>query len=139
MNSAMHVVSSSVVRRAEPAETTPPPAPVSGVTTRPSGFHRSRRTLVTASAAMEAVIAALARLAPTDVTVTLVGETGTGKDLLAHSVHENSPRAREPFVIFDCASVAQNLAETELLGHERGAFTGAHAAHQGAFERADGG
>jgi len=73
------------------------------------------------------------------VTVTLVGETGAGKDVLAHGVHEHSARADGPMVVFDCGSVAANLAESELLGHERGAFTGAVTTHAGAFERADGG
>jgi DNA-binding NtrC family response regulator len=81
----------------------------------------------------------LERFAPTDVTVTLLGETGTGKDVLAHVVHDRSPRGGGPFVVFDCASVPPNLAESELFGHERGAFTGATATHPGAFERADGG
>jgi transcriptional regulator with PAS, ATPase and Fis domain len=81
----------------------------------------------------------LGQLAATDVTVTLIGETGTGKDVLAHSIHEHSPRAKGPFVVFDCGAVASNLAESELLGHERGSFTGAVAGHAGAFERAHGG
>jgi DNA-binding NtrC family response regulator len=78
-------------------------------------------------------------IARTDVTVWFVGETGSGKDVLAHAVHEHSPRSGGPFVIFDCGAVAANLAESELLGHERGAFTGAVSAHSGAFERAQGG
>jgi DNA-binding NtrC family response regulator len=88
---------------------------------------------------MHLVIAALARIASSDVTVTLVGETGTGKDVLAAALHELSARATGPFVVFDCGSVAQNLAESELFGHERGSFTGAHTVHMGAFERAHGG
>jgi DNA-binding NtrC family response regulator len=88
---------------------------------------------------MHEVFDVLERIAQTDVTVTLVGETGAGKDILAHALHEHSSRARGPFVVFDCGSVAANLAESELLGHERGAFTGAVAAHPGAFERAQGG
>jgi DNA-binding NtrC family response regulator len=81
----------------------------------------------------------LARLAPSDVSVTLIGETGTGKDVLAHGIHDSSARASGPFVVFDCGAVAQNLAESELFGHERGAFTGAVSTHAGAFERANGG
>ncbi len=81
----------------------------------------------------------LRRFAGTDVTVMLLGETGAGKDMIAHALHEESARASGPFVVFDCASVAANLSESELLGHERGAFTGADFAHAGAFERADGG
>jgi DNA-binding NtrC family response regulator len=83
------------------------------------------------------VFSLLDRFAPTDVTVTFLGETGTGKDVLAHALHECSRRADGPFAVFDCASVAPNLAESELFGHERGAFTGAMATHVGAFERAD--
>jgi DNA-binding NtrC family response regulator len=85
------------------------------------------------------VFALLDRFAPTDVTVTFLGETGTGKDVLAHALHEASARSGGPFAVFDCASVAPNLAESELFGHERGSFTGAMATHVGAFERADGG
>jgi two-component system, NtrC family, response regulator HydG len=91
------------------------------------------------SPAMRDVFTTLRRLAPTDVTVTLVGETGAGKDVLARSVHAASARAESPLVIFDCGSVAPNLVESELLGHERGAFTGAVTTHAGAFQRAHGG
>jgi two-component system NtrC family response regulator len=91
------------------------------------------------SRAMHDVLSVISRLAPTDVTVTLIGETGTGKDVFAHLVHDSSPRAGEPFVVFDCGAVPANLVESELFGHERGAFTGAHAEHPGAFERAEGG
>jgi DNA-binding NtrC family response regulator len=98
-------------------------------------FGRSRSR----SPAMQKVLGVLNRLAPTELTVTLIGETGTGKDVLAHALHEHSMRAAGPFVVFDCGAVAANLAESELFGHERGAFTGASAVHAGAFERANGG
>jgi len=88
---------------------------------------------------MTEVLSVVGRIAPTDVTVTLTGETGTGKDVFAHMVHDLSPRASRPFVVFDCGAVPANLVESELFGHERGAFTGAHAEHPGAFERAQGG
>ena len=78
----------------------------------------------------------LERIAGTDVTVLLVGETGSGKDVVAHALHDQSRRAAGPIAVFDCGSVAASLAESELLGHERGAFTGAVAVHPGAFERA---
>ncbi|HEX4447310.1 MAG TPA: sigma 54-interacting transcriptional regulator, partial [Polyangiaceae bacterium] len=81
----------------------------------------------------------LRRFAQTDVTMTFFGETGAGKDVIAHVLHEQSARAGGPFVVLDCGAVAANLAESELLGHERGAFTGAVSAHAGAFERANGG
>jgi two-component system, NtrC family, response regulator GlrR len=91
------------------------------------------------SAAMRTVLGTLSRLAATDLTITLMGETGAGKDVLAHAVHEHSPRRAAPFVVFDCGAVPANLAESELFGHDRGAFTGAHTSHVGAFERANGG
>jgi DNA-binding NtrC family response regulator len=88
---------------------------------------------------MRDVLDIVERLAATDVTVTVMGETGTGKDVVAHLVHDTSPRANRPFVVFDCGAVPANLMESELFGHERGSFTGAHAEHLGAFERAHGG
>jgi transcriptional regulator with PAS, ATPase and Fis domain len=91
------------------------------------------------SPAMGEVFLVLRRLARTDVTLTLIGETGTGKDVTAHAVHEASARMNAPFVVFDCGAVPPNLVESELFGHDRGAFTGAHAEHEGAFERARGG
>jgi two-component system, NtrC family, response regulator AtoC len=95
--------------------------------------------IVTRAEAMHPVLDALERLATTDVSVALLGETGVGKDVLAHALHQHSARARGPIVVFDCGSVAANLVESELLGHERGAFTGAVSAHAGVFERAHGG
>ena len=88
---------------------------------------------------MQQVLAALSRLAQTELTITIVGETGTGKDVIAQAIHEHSPRRGGPFVVFDCGAVAANLAESELFGHERGAFTGAMVTYAGAFERANGG
>jgi DNA-binding NtrC family response regulator len=103
------------------------------------GAGRQFGRLIAHSAAMHDVLNMLECFARTDVTVTLVGETGAGKDILAHALHENGARADGPLVVFDCGSVAANLAESELLGHERGAFTGAVTTHAGAFERAHGG
>jgi two-component system, NtrC family, response regulator HydG len=100
---------------------------------------RAARKAAVVSPAMCAVFDLLQPLARAEVTVTLIGETGTGKDVLARIIHQNSARASGPFVVFDCGAVAANLAESELLGHERGAFTGALATHAGAFERANGG
>ncbi len=94
---------------------------------------------IAASASMQQVFALLARLAPSEVSITLIGETGTGKDVLARAVHEASARASGPFAVFDCGSVTSTLIESELFGHERGAFTGAVAERAGAFERAAGG
>src|SRR4029077_11022397 len=73
------------------------------------------------------------------VPVIIEGETGTGKEVLAESIHETSARAKGPFVVFACTTVPVNLVESELFGHERGAFTGAVAARKGVFEQAHGG
>ena len=91
------------------------------------------------SVAMRTIFALLERIAPTDATVLLEGETGTGKDVLARAVVQASKRANKPFVVVDCGAVSYSLIESELFGHERGAFTGAVATRQGAFELADGG
>jgi DNA-binding NtrC family response regulator len=105
----------------------------------PALLTKAPRRVAAASNAMCRVLELLEPLARAEVTVTLIGETGTGKDVLARTVHQLSPRRNGPFVVFDCGAVATNLAESELLGHERGAFTGAIVAHAGAFERAHGG
>ncbi len=91
------------------------------------------------SAAMREIFALLTRLSPTDVTILLEGESGTGKELVAEAIHSHSPRANNPFVIFDCSAVAENLIESELFGHVKGAFTGASASREGAFIAATGG
>lgn len=79
------------------------------------------------------------RLAASSVPVVIEGETGTGKEVLAEALHGAGPRARGPFVVFDCTAVPANLVESELFGHERGAFTGAGAPRKGLLEQADGG
>ena len=81
----------------------------------------------------------LVRLAASSVPVLIEGETGTGKEVLAEALHEQGPRARGPFVVFDCTAVAPSLLESELFGYERGAFTGAVGARAGVFEEANGG
>ncbi len=88
---------------------------------------------------MRKIFGILEKIAPTNVTVVIGGETGTGKELVARAIHDNSKRAKMPFVIFDCGAVAENLIESELFGHEKGSFTGATNARQGAFEIADNG
>jgi DNA-binding NtrC family response regulator len=88
------------------------------------------------SAAMRRIFALAAKIAPTDATVLLEGETGTGKGLLADLIHRQSQRSAGPFVVLDCGAIPPTLIESELFGHEKGAFTGAHAARVGAFEAA---
>jgi len=90
-----------------------------------------------ASPAMRHIFALVAKVAPSESTVLLEGETGTGKGLIADLIHRQSGRADGPFVVVDCASIAPTLIESELFGHEKGAFTGAHAARAGAFEQAN--
>jgi two-component system response regulator FlrC len=79
------------------------------------------------------------RVAASDCTVLIVGESGTGKEVLARFIHRCSPRARQPFIAVNCAAIPENMLEAMLFGYERGAFTGAHAAHPGKFEQAQGG
>ncbi|MBP6901355.1 MAG: sigma-54-dependent Fis family transcriptional regulator [Burkholderiaceae bacterium] len=95
--------------------------------------------LIGRSPAFRALLGLVARVAPSQASVLLLGESGTGKELLARAVHEASPRAGRPLVVVDCASLPESLFESELFGHERGAFTGAHAAHAGLVAAADGG
>jgi transcriptional regulator with GAF, ATPase, and Fis domain len=87
--------------------------------------------------AMREIFGLLERLAPTDATLLVGGETGTGKDLLARAVHAHSARAKGPFVVVDCGAVVATLIESELFGHEKGAFTGASDTRKGAFELAN--
>jgi transcriptional regulator with GAF, ATPase, and Fis domain len=95
--------------------------------------------LIGRSAGARRLFALLEAVARQDSTVLLVGETGTGKDLAAQAVHEASARAEKPFVVVDCSAIPATLIESELFGHERGAFTGADRRREGAFLEADGG
>ncbi len=109
----------------------PRPVPASP----PTGFGR----VVGSSPAMRRLYPLCERLASTDLPLVIGGETGTGKELLAESIHEQSDRRNGPFVVLDCTSIPSSLAEATLFGHEKGAFTGATEARRGLFEDADGG
>jgi two-component system NtrC family response regulator len=89
--------------------------------------------------AMREIFAVVSRIARTDVTVLIQGESGTGKELLARAVHANSARCNRPFVAINCGAIPDTLLESELFGHERGAYTGAHMQRKGKLELADGG
>ena len=89
--------------------------------------------------AMQEVFRAIGRLAHSNITVLINGESGTGKELVAHALHKHSPRASRPFIALNMAAIPRDLMESELFGHEKGAFTGANAKRAGRFEQADGG
>jgi len=95
--------------------------------------------LVGASPAMKKVNELINTVAPADTTVLVLGESGTGKEVVAREIHARSPRRYHPMVIVHCGALAEGLLESELFGHEKGAFTGAHYHHKGKFEQADGG
>jgi len=95
--------------------------------------------LIGTSPGMQKVRELISRVAPTDSTVLIYGESGSGKELVAESVHAMSPRAGKPFVAINCAAIPATLIEAELFGHERGSFTGAFRTREGVFERANGG
>ena len=98
-----------------------------------------KHDIVWASEPMRRVMAQVERVAASETRVCILGETGTGKELVARAVHERSPRAAGPFVTLNCAAVPAELIESELFGHEKGSFTGAAARHVGKFEQAHGG
>ena len=93
--------------------------------------------IIGAERGLRHVMDAVRMVAPTDATVMIEGETGTGKELIARAIHEQSPRRRSPYVVVNCAAIPSGLLESELFGHERGAFTGACMQTVGRFQRAD--
>ena len=95
--------------------------------------------IIVVDPAMEEALNVAARAAPSQASVLILGESGTGKELVARAVHAASPRREEPFVVVNCAALSESLMESELFGHEKGAFTGAARQHAGRFEQADGG
>ena len=113
------------------------PAPRDVSAQEPSVFEYTN--MIGSSVAMRQVYEQVGHVARTNATVLIRGESGTGKELVAEAIHDNSLRARQAFVKVNCAALAETLIESELFGHERGAFTGAHARRKGRFELAQGG
>ncbi|WP_019672937.1 sigma-54-dependent Fis family transcriptional regulator [Psychrobacter lutiphocae] len=99
----------------------------------------STTPIIGQSVAMQTVFRAIGRLASSPITVLITGESGTGKELVAGALHQNSPRSKKPFIALNMAAIPQELIESELFGHEKGAFTGATTQRQGRFEQANGG
>jgi two-component system nitrogen regulation response regulator GlnG len=105
----------------------------------PADEHVATPDILGQAPAMQEVFRAIGRLAHSHATVLITGESGTGKELVAHALHRHSPRADKPFIAINTAAIPKDLLESELFGHERGAFTGAAATRRGRFEQAEGG
>lgn len=108
-------------------------------TRKPTKPNKQPLNIIGAAPAMQEVFRILGRVSQLDVTVLINGETGTGKELVAKALHELSPRSEEPFVALNTAAIPRELLESELFGHEKGSFTGAHSQRVGRFEEANGG
>ncbi len=128
-----------VVPSAEAAPAVRPSHPPVPAVARNPEWERKYASIVGCSPKLHRVFHILDRVSQSDSTVLIVGESGTGKELVAEAVHKNSPRARGPFVKLNCAALVESLLLSELFGHERGAFTGAHQRKAGRFEMAAGG
>ena len=100
---------------------------------------RGPNRIIGRSTAMDAVLQLIARVAPTEATVLVCGESGSGKELVARSIHDGSNRRAGPFVAVNCGAIPPTLVEAELFGYEKGSFTGAVGLHRGLIERAEGG
>ena len=126
----------ALAARALPAEAAPSPIPAVAAS---AGLAEASQELIGDAPAMRALFRAIGRLAQAPLSVLITGETGTGKELVAGALHRESPRSSGPFVALNTAAIPAELLESELFGHEAGAFTGAQKRHVGRFEQADGG
>jgi two-component system NtrC family response regulator len=103
------------------------------------GKRKEFEGIIAMSSSMQGIFDTVKRIAPIDVAVLITGESGTGKELIARAIHARSPRRSGPFIPINCGAIPENLLESELFGHEKGSFTGAHVSRPGKFEIADGG
>jgi two-component system nitrogen regulation response regulator GlnG len=126
VDEAVELVQRAIVHRKEQNETDEEAAPID-------------MEIIGEAPAMQEVFRAIGRLARSNITVLINGESGTGKELVANALHKHSPRKNAPFIALNMAAIPKELMESELFGHEKGAFTGAHALRKGRFEQADGG
>lgn len=121
------------------AAATPGPRPEPSAARGPAAGHSTLADLRTGDAQIDSVVEKIRRVLDRDIPILILGETGTGKELLARAIHMASPRLSAPFVVENCAALADTLLESELFGHKRGSFTGAVEDHVGLFQRAHGG
>ena len=141
----LDVVATLLCQGARPGKGAPAPhaaseeVAVEGAPPRAADSPFEYANLIGASAAMRALYEQVSQVARTNATALIRGESGTGKELVARAIHDNSPRVAMPFVKVNCAALPEPLFESELFGHERGAFTGAHSRRKGRFELAEGG
>ena len=134
VRSQVRELSRRIIARGEGGGATKPPTGL-GTTTVDDEFPE----FVGRSEKLRAVLGMIRKVAPTPATVLITGSNGTGKELVARALHRLSPRAKNPFVALNCAAISENILESELFGHVRGAFTGATSNREGRFEYADGG
>jgi len=112
---------------------------VNAQTTSQDSTQANSKNMIGSCEAMKSLFKKIAKVAPTEATVLIQGESGTGKELVARSLHEQSPRHQGPMISVNCAAIPETLIESELFGHDKGAFTGANASRKGLVEAADGG
>ncbi|MCA9563180.1 MAG: sigma-54 factor interaction domain-containing protein, partial [Myxococcales bacterium] len=130
LEDGVHIHVGNTILAFHASSSQPKPKPVENILTT---------TIVGHSGPITAVFEQIKKVAPTELSMIIEGETGTGKELVASAIHANSRRANKPFVVFDCSAFPPTLIESELFGHEKGAFTGAQQRKIGKFELAHGG